>query len=321
VVEGEAEKTVGKLFKAALAGEQLPRYYAVSSGETPGIQDIPDIRQPSVNGLVEIGRGCCRGCDFCNVTLRPLRWYPLEKIHREISVNQKSGKVECYCLHAEDVLLYGSTNTLPREEKVLKLHELVTKNFTGLSWSHCSLAAVAAKPKLFSQIAELILSKQDWWGAEIGIETGSAELAKKTMPAKAHPFKAEAWPDVVRTGMGLLHDNNMIPACTVIVGLPEEKEQDILETLELIDDLKGVPSLIVPLFFVPLGRLKSEDWFKNEAITDLHKQLLFQCLKHDFHWVDYLLTKSFRRRWYGPFLRAFYKGFVQTARRKVQQIE
>jgi radical SAM superfamily enzyme YgiQ (UPF0313 family) len=321
VVEGEGENVVGKLFKAAIEGAELPQFYEVDVGETPHLDEIPDIVKPSINGLVEIGRGCCRGCEFCNVTLRPLRWYPLEKIRREISLNLKSDKVEGCCLHAEDVMLYGSRNTIPNDEKLLKLHEFVAKNCEGISWSHCSLAAVASKPKLFSQLSEMILAKQGWWGAEIGIETGSAELAKKIMPAKAHPFKAEEWPKVVQEGMGIMHDNKMVPACTLIVGLPEEKEEDILRTMELMDDLKGFRSLIVPLFFVPLGRLKNEDWFKDASMTKLHKQLLFQCAEHDFHWLDDLIGISFRGKWYGRFLREFYRGFAGIAKRKVRQIE
>jgi radical SAM superfamily enzyme YgiQ (UPF0313 family) len=321
VVEGEAEKVIGKIFRAALNGEVLPKFYEVSLKETPALEEIPDIIQPSVNGLVELGRGCCRGCEFCNVTLRPLRWYPLEKIQREITLNLKSDKVEGCCLHAEDVMLYGSKNTTPEDEKLLKLHRFVAKNCEGISWSHCSLAAVASKPKLFSQLSELILTKQAWWGAEIGIETGSAELAQKIMPAKAHPFKAENWPEVVKEGMGLMHDNMMVPACTLIVGLPEEKEEDILKTMDLMDDLKSFRSFIVPLFFVPLGRLKSEDWFRRAEMSDLHKKLLFQCTEHDFHWVDGLLEISFRDKWYGRFLREFYKGFAGIAKRKVRQIE
>jgi radical SAM superfamily enzyme YgiQ (UPF0313 family) len=320
IIDGESETVIGKIFKAALEGEDIPQYYEVSSKETPSLGEIPDIVQPSINGLVEIGRGCCRGCEFCNVTLRPLRWYPLEKIQREISLNLKSKRVEGCCLHAEDVMLYGSRNTTPKADKLLELHKFVAKNCDGTSWSHCSLAAVASSPKLFSRVSEMILSRQRWWGAEIGIETGSAELAKKIMPAKAHPFKAEDWPQVVQDGMGLMHDNMMVPACTLIVGLPEENEKDLLKTMELMDDLKGFRSFIVPLFFVPLGKLKSEDWFKRTEMSNLHKQLLFQCVEHDFHWVNSLLEISFLDKWYGRFLREIYKGFTGIIKRKVRQI-
>jgi radical SAM superfamily enzyme YgiQ (UPF0313 family) len=320
VVEGEAENVIGNVFRAILNGEPVPQYYEASAKEAPSLGEIPDIVGPSINGLVEIGRGCCRGCEFCNVTLRPLRWYPYEKILREMRVNRAGGVNMC-CLHAEDVMLYGSRNTVPNEAKLIRLHELVMKNCDSISWSHCSLAAVASNPKLFARISEIIRAKQAWWGAEVGIETGSPAIAKKIMPAKAHPFKAEEWAEVVKAGMGVMHDNLMIPACTLIVGLPEEREEDLLRTMELVDDLKGCRSLIVPLFFVPLGRLKSRDWFRKAEMNDLHKQLLFQCAEHDFRWVDDLINLAFGGKWYVRFLREFYKVFAEIAKRKARQLE
>ena len=320
VVEGEAENIVGKIFRTALEGQELDLHYQSGAGETPTIEEIPDIVNPSINGLVEIGRGCCRGCQFCNVTLRPLRWYPLEKINREISVNLDAGN-SSVCLHSEDVMLYGSKNTSPDEEKIVQLHEQVTQRCKDVSWSHCSLAAIASNPKLLSKLSELILQNQKWWGAEIGIETGSPEIAKKIMPAKAHPFNADNWHDVVCQGMGIAHDNMLVPACTIIVGLPEETEDDVLKTMDLVDDLKDMRSLIVPLFFVPLGKLTSEDWFTKTKLNDLHKKLLIQCVERDFRWVNDLIDMSFSDKWYQGITKKFYKGFTAIAKRKVRQIE
>jgi len=321
VVEGEAENVIAKLFRRAIEGSELPRHYEVGVDEAPTLEQIPDIVHPTINGLLELGRGCCRGCKFCNVTLRPLRWYPIEKIQRELNVNFSSGRVTGVCLHAEDVMLYGSKNTMPAEEKLVQLHELVMKRGDSISWSHCSIAAVAAGPKLFAKLSEIIRQKQAWWGAEVGIETGSPEVAKKIMPAKAHPFSAENWHDVVVEGMGLMHDNMMVPACTLIVGLPDEKEDDIIKTMELVDDLKSMRSLIVPLFFVPLGKLKNENWFKDTQLSELHKKLLIQCAEHDFYWVDNLLDWTFTGKWYNRLLKGFYKGFSALAKYKVRQIE
>jgi radical SAM superfamily enzyme YgiQ (UPF0313 family) len=320
VVEGEAENVIGKLFRAVIEGQEIPSHHEVGVGETPSLEEIPDIVKPSVNGLIEIGRGCCRGCQFCNVTLRPLRWYPIEKINRELSVNLDSGNTGV-CLHAEDVMLYGSKNTTPNEEKLMQLHESVTKRCTALSWSHCSLAAVASNPKLLSKLSELILQNQTWWGAEVGIETGSPEVAKKIMPAKAHPFSADNWHDVVCEGLGVMHDNMLAPACTLIVGLPDEQESDILKTMDLIDDTKDMRCLIVPLFFVPLGKLASEDWFTDTKLNELHKKLLIQCAERDFRWVDNLIDLSFSDKWYQRITKEFYKGFSALAKYKVRQIE
>jgi radical SAM superfamily enzyme YgiQ (UPF0313 family) len=321
VIEGEAENVIGKLVNAAMNGTELSSHYEVDVGETPSLDEIPDIVGPSINGLIEIGRGCCRGCEFCNVTLRPLRWYPIEKIERELTVNLNSGHNTGACIHAEDVMLYGSRNTTPNAEKLVDLHERIVKRCESISWSHCSLAAVASNPKLFQQLSEIILQKQSWWGVEVGIETGSPEVAKKIMPAKANPFKADDWHNVVVEGMGLMHDNKLVPACTLIVGLPDEQEEDIIKTMELMDDLKGMRSLIVPLFFVPLGRLRDEDWFNDTKLNKLHRELLLQCAEHDFYWIDNLIDWTFKGQWYTRLMREFYKGFAAIARYKVRQIE
>jgi len=321
VVEGEAERVIGKIVRSILSGDELPPYYEIAARDAPQLEDIPDIVHPSVNGLVEIGRGCCRGCEFCNVTLRPLRWYSLDKILREITVNIECGKNRVICLHSEDVMLYGSQNAVPNDEKLLKLHELVMSKIQAISWSHSSLAAVASKPRLFSKISEIILQKQAWWGAEIGLETGSAELAKKIMPAKAFPFKPEEWPAVARQGLGVMHDNKLIPAATLIVGLPEETETDIIKTMELVDDVKDCRSLIVPLFFVPLGRLKNKDWFREAQVNKLHEQLMFQCAEHSLRWVDKLLDMSFMDKGYRVALKEFYKVFASIARRQIRHAE
>jgi radical SAM superfamily enzyme YgiQ (UPF0313 family) len=183
------------------------------------------------------------------------------------------------------------------------------------------LAAVSSAPKLFTKLSETILQKQKWWGAEVGIETGSPEVAKKIMPAKAHPFKAEDWHDVVVNGMGLMHDNKLVPACTLIVGLPDEREEDVIQTMDLVADLKEMRCLIVPLFFVPLGKLKSENWFTDTKLSGLHRQLLIQCVEHDFRWVDNLLDWSFSGKWYSSVMKDFYKGFSALAKHKVRQIE
>jgi radical SAM superfamily enzyme YgiQ (UPF0313 family) len=317
ILSGEAENVAGKIFRAAIDGQPLPKYYETRIEETPKLDEIPNIVNPSVNGLVEIGRGCCRGCQFCSVTVRPLRWYPIEKICREIDVN-KAGGMKGVVLHAEDVMLYGSKNTLPNDEKLMKLHEVVVKKGEGITWSHCSLAAVASDPRLFSKIAETIKQKQSWWGVEIGIETGSPRLVEKIMHAKAHPFKPEQWPEIVRTGMGLMHDNNLVPAGTLIVGSPEETEEDIIRTMELIDDLKDCRSLIVPLFFVPMGRMKHENWFKGTQVTELHRELLIKCLEHDYYWLYNLINLSFSERWQGKVLTPFYRLFASIAKHKAK---
>ncbi len=103
--------------------------------------------------------------------------------------------------------------------------------------------------------------------------------------------------------------------------LPDETEEDLTKTMDLIDDLKPMRSLIVPLFFVPLGNLKSQDWFTKAQLNERHKQLLIQCAEHDFYWIDELLDMPIQGRWYSAIMKEFYKGFSAIAKRKVRQIK
>ena len=54
-----------------------------NSKQFPTLQEIPLIQAPSIKGLVEVMRGCGIGCDFCEVTLRPIRYYPPHETRRQ----------------------------------------------------------------------------------------------------------------------------------------------------------------------------------------------------------------------------------------------
>ena len=319
--EGEHEKII-KLFKMALKGEKLPKFVEIKPNKNPSLNRIPSIKHPSIDGLVEIGRGCPRGCSFCSVTQKPLRWYPLKKIEEELKINMEAGITEG-TIHAEDVLLYGQKSVIPDEKKVLKLNKITKKYYKEFGWSHTSFAAVACKPKLIEKCSEIICDeKQTGWSAEMGIETGSVRLARKLMPAKAKPFKVEEWPEVVIQAAGIMRDNNLVPACTLIAGSPEETDDDIMKTIELMDELKDFPSIIVPLFFVPLGKLKNKEWYNKEQMSDIQKELLLVCLRHDIYWVKNKIAKDyFKGKAFYQFIKPLYYLFFKVIEWQGNKIE
>jgi len=314
VVNGEAELVLPEIIKQLVDdnGSDLPKFLDVPMASTPELEEIPEIIAPSINGLIEIGRGCPRGCKFCEVALRKLRWYPLDKVEKELIVNTKNGQLTGI-MHAEDVLLYGVKGVNPNLDKLVPMFELFAKYYTkGTEWSHTSIAAVCACPKAVEKANELFIhgSSKPWFGVEIGIETGSPSLIKRAMPAKAKPFKAEEWPELVEKSLGILQDNSVVPACTLITGLPEEREDDIIKTLELLDDIKKYRALIVPLFFVPLGRLKDRDWFSAEETNDLQKELLKKCLANGIHWGRDLVRGYNKGHVYSPVVNRSLLAFI-----------
>ncbi|PUA31785.1 MAG: radical SAM protein [Zestosphaera tikiterensis] len=325
VVDGEAERVVGDLVSKALNGEQLPDYVYVGPHNAPSISEIPLIKGASVNGLVEIMRGCPRGCRFCSVTLRPLRYIPLDFIEKEIKLNVSKG-VKSAILHSEDVLLYGADGVKPKPEPLIKLHELVRGLVPGhIAWAHSSLSAVKYAEdnyKLVSKIMNDVLNdKQDYLGVEVGIETGSVNLAKKIMPAKSAPYPPEKWPEVVEDAFRIMHENRIIPAATLILGFPEETPDDVVKTIELLDRLKQYRSLIVPMFFVPMGALKDRDWFRRNAVKHEHVELMIKTLEHSTYWAENIMSEFYVKGFkYAP-IKILLKFFIWYVNHKVNSIK
>jgi len=280
----------------------------------PSLNEIPEILFPSVNGLVEIMRGCPRGCKFCSVTLRPLRFYPLDKIEKEILVNVRAG-IKNGVIHSEDVLLYGANGIIPNPERVLKVNALFKKHYKKIAWAHASIAAIVKgerDSKLMSKVSEIILDDhQEFWGAEIGIETGSPRLAEKIMPAKAAPFDVKKWPELVVEAAGIMEDVGLVPAMTIIAGLPGETEDDVLYTLDLVDELWDFNGLIMPMFFVPMGMLEKERWFEAYQMSEVHMELLKRCLTKGIRFAKKIIPMYMKDKWWHPLIVPFLLGFVE----------
>ena len=310
MVEGEADVYVSDNVGKALRDEFLPPHVVLTPKEAPKVEQISSIKYPSVNGLIEIGRGCCRGCSFCSVTTRPTRWYPLEKVEEELRVNQTLG-IRKGLLHSDDVYFYGSPNIMPREEKLLPLLALAKRYYSQVGWSHVAIASLMTKPKLLPKCSEILVDDhQSWWGVEVGVETGSSKLITAAMPGKVAPFKASQWSELVVQAAGLMNDNHVYPACTFIVGLPQETEDDVLKTIELFDDLWDFHALLVPMFFVPLGHLKSRDWFRRDKVSPLHEELFKRALSHGLRQSKYLLREFFDWGEHAFAYRATFRSFI-----------
>jgi radical SAM superfamily enzyme YgiQ (UPF0313 family) len=326
IVDGEGEKVVVELVEKALRGEELPRYVYVGVDNAPSVNEIPVIRGASVNGLVEIMRGCPRGCKFCSVTLRPLRFIPLEKILAEVEVNVRAG-VKSVILHSEDVLLYYADGVKPRPEPVLRLHEEVVKRIgerRSLAWAHVSLAAVKYAEenyKLISKLTrELILNDyRRIIGVEVGIETGSPRLARDIMVGKSKPYPVEMWPQIVEDAFITMHENMIVPAATVILGMPEETSDDVVKTIELVERLRPYRSIIVPMFFVPMGALKRNKWFLRDQLKPEHIEALKVMFDHTIYWAEDIMKLYMRSPVYLP-VKLLLKYFMAYVKWRVRQI-
>ncbi|MDI6810541.1 MAG: radical SAM protein [archaeon] len=292
VLLGEGEITVPKMFKSILEGENLPR---IITGEEPKATEIPNIRGATIHGLVEIGRGCGRGCAFCTPNMYRLRFKSIEHIVRDVRTNIDAGQ-RSISLHSEDILRYGAKGITPNGEHVLNLIERVAaiKEIKSIGASHIALATVYHNPGLLTAVSETCYSMldQDWMGAQTGIETGSAQLIAMHMRGKALPSPAEKWSEIVKQAFGILEDNNWFNAATLINGLPGETVDDVIKSIELVEDLKGTPSLIVPMNFVSMrSPFPDNETFTLAKMTPEHWQLMGECIEHNLNVMPELLRR------------------------------
>ncbi len=301
-VLGEGEKVAPELFKKAVKGEDLPKFV---NGVPVNADEIPPILTPSIGGLVEITRGCGRGCKFCTPTLLKFRSIPLDTILRETEFNLQHG-AKTIGLHSEDFLRYGSKTLIPEEDKILNLFENVqrfTKKYdAGIGVDFVTAACTMSKPKLAEKVGNEYVNvggKKSF--IEMGIETGSPRLINLMMPGKVLPYKAEQYPEMVEQAIGILNDSGWTVVGTLITELPEENEYDVIKTIELIDNLKNLEVIPFVLPFIPMGQFRGREFtvLKNIVLDDLRRELFLKSLdkvvsqiKKDTRIVTSGITKS-----------------------------
>ncbi len=258
VVIGEGELVVGELVKRALRGEELPR---VVKGYAVPPNEIPPVERPTIKCFVEVTRGCWRGCAFCDPATRAFRTLPLDRILTEVRVMARES--DTVVIQTEDIFSYGYKPSLrgrPNREAIVGLYSNIRKvlGSPNIYLSHFSFPPVLLDPETIDGINEVCeVSERRIYGGIPGIESGSPKIIARWMRGKPYPFTPEEWPDIVETAVGILNDKHWFPACTMIVGFPDENPSDALKTIELIDDLKGTASFLCPFVLVPLGGLKT----------------------------------------------------------------
>ncbi len=306
---GEGESDFPEVCRRILNGGDVPR--VIRGSVVPG-ERIPINRGATIAGIVEIGRGCWRGCSFCSPTMRTLRHRPLENILEDAKVNLQNGQRDIL-LHSEDVFTYGSKGMVPDKGKVLDLVRSVKKlDPHTIDVSHLSLATVHQSQDLLREVSRIvgIGSDQKYMSAWIGIETGSCRILEMHMPRKALPGETSKWPEIVKDCYNLFGEESWLPIASLVLGLPGETADDVIKTIELVESLKDYTGLILPLFFTPmsetrLGKIKG--FGKDRALPE-HWELVGLCLEYNLRHLKSLHSYYSERMTAGPLVHAALTG-------------
>jgi radical SAM superfamily enzyme YgiQ (UPF0313 family) len=280
----------------------------VNFWDRPDLDDIPEIVEPSMHGMVEVMRGCGRGCKFCDVTLRSLRYYSPEKVKKEIEVNLKKGGETSAWIQSDDIFVYGmdprTTKQMePNREALVELFTAIMS--TGVEHTnptHGTLAGAIADEKLLPKLSKIMRAGPgNFIGVQCGFETGSRRLIEKYADRKLAPYKPEEWHWLVKEAVKTLNENYWVPAFTLIMGLDnDETPEDSWETIQLISELeREQPDAMftaTPLTFVPIGLLEKSEFFNiGNEMDPAQLGVMYKTWQHNFKYgIQKFMVKTAR---------------------------
>jgi radical SAM superfamily enzyme YgiQ (UPF0313 family) len=291
--------------------------------DQPSVDEIPNIINPSMHGQVEVMRGCGRGCKFCDVTLRPLRYYPVEKVQKEIEINMKYGGLKNAWVHSDDIFVYGlnprtTKNMQPNREAIEELFKgIMATGVEHTNPTHGTLAGAIADERLIPNVSKIIkASPSNHIGIQCGFETGSIRLIGKYADRKLAPYQPTEWHWVVKNAVKTLNENYWVPAFTIIMGLNnDETPEDSWETIRLIHELENEQPdskfTVTPLTFVPIGLLEKSAFFDIGNSIDAPKLgVMYKTWQHNFkHGIQKFMRKVGREN---PIKNLFFAALARS---------
>jgi radical SAM superfamily enzyme YgiQ (UPF0313 family) len=310
VLDGRGETpAAAEVFRDAVAGRPLPRTFTVPHPRTRDDILLPDRR--TTFGAVEMTTGCGRRCQFCAPDLNPQIDLPKDRIMDAVRAHVRDGGSRV-ALATEDTFIWGQVRTatpffFPNREALLDLcgEIAATPGVETLVLTHCTIAPFVVDPKLIAELSAVLLAKSPYHLPRsrhpqkkviiplIGLETGSVRIARRIMAGKAVPFAIDDWPSVVLEGLRIANAHHWYPMFTLMVGSPDETDDDVKATLDLVYEMerRGLFAFLVPSIFTPLPETRmahAKGVVRSRELTPLQWQLILKCWKFNLQPGQYV---------------------------------